>query len=402
MAIIYQVPQFYCRGSLANETMVNLTNEQKEESMELALKIAANPEMIKHKQTFFNNLGKTIKGDYKDWRDQACKQDYLIAIWRGVCILLYHHKYSFKCEICGATTYISKGQKKPLEIQSKYTNDSNECPSCKCTKENGESPIIAIKKEKMYDNPWDILTDDEQLCKFFGYILNNTFKQQLRENPIKSTTRNVQMTDYADINIMKDLEKILHRFKIGINKIQNNKESHNIIYFETNTPPSDFVGQILSVRRKAEQNGVLFKIINNGIELQRTPTTKTITTTIEEKINISMVMSSQGPLDAPDILETINPESDHSLSITTKELIENIINILPTDHCKSVLGIKMECGADFIEHQLYYGDKKPTAKSICELLNITKTEYDMCMAQIKAAMIYFGFVPYNYDVEMAS
>lgn len=396
MALIYQHAQFYCRGSLANETMANLTPEQNEESMDMALKIAAYPEMEKHRKKFYRELGKTIKGDYVDWKESACKQDCLIAIWRGVCMLLYHHKYSFICELCNATTYKSKGEKKNLEIQSRRTGNVNNCPSCGKTHPDGSSPIKAIKHQKMYDNPWDILMDEEQLCKFFGQILSNTCKQQLRENTIKSTKRSVLMTDFADQNVKKDLEKILQRFKVaGVTTTEMNQGSFvtSGLYFEANSLPSEFVGTVMSLRRKAEENGVVIKITNSGIEIQRTPETKTITTTVEEKYRISMLLPSQGATDAPDILEVSSLETDHCSSIITRELVEKVRSILPTDDCISVLELKMETGEAFRDHMIYYGDTKPTCKSTCELLNITKAEYEMCIAQIRAAMLLYGFTP---------
>lgn len=396
MALIYQTAQFYWRGSVANETMANMTEDQKSTAWELTAKIARDPEMEKHKKKLYGDLNKTIKGDYKDWKDQACNQEYLLTIYKGVVLLLYHHKYTFKCSICNATTYKSKGKNKSLPIQSRRTQDSDECPNCGHTRQDGTSPILAIKGVKCYNDPWSILADEEQMCKFFGHLLSNACKQQLRENPIATNKRSVTMTDFADLNILREIEKILHRFKVGIKKIEINQGSAfavNALHFEVNSLPSEFVGQILSMRRKAETNGVTFRVTNLGIELQRTPDTKTITTTIEEKSRISMCLPSQGVADAPDILEVSSEETDHCSSVIARDLIENIKELLPNEACLQLLDLEMEIGEIFQKHIKKYGDAKPTCKTKCELIGITKVEYETCKVQIKSAMIYYGMTP---------
>ena len=390
------MPQFYCRGTLAYETMArDMTKLQREETGLMALKIINHPEMEKHVQKFYKTLRTTIKGDYQD--TDACFADCLIAIERGVCMLLYHHHYTFHCGKCGSSTYKSKGKKKDQLIQSRKQK-YDRCPNCHQTGDKtGESPIIATKGAKYYpgNSGHVIMNDENQVYKFFGKLITNNNLQQLRENTIKSEKRTVRMTNFADKNIMKELEKVLQRFKMTIKKSivcgGTNGYEANSLEFEVNAVPSECVGQIMSLHKKALDNNVKFKITNHGVELARTQTTTTITTTVDEKISITMMLPSQGSKDAPNLLDTTASEFDHCSSIESNDSLTSVLERLPTDDCVDIFQIHTGHGKAYQEYLIWFGpEAKITQKNISIQLGISKQQFELCMAQIRAICTELG------------
>ena len=91
MGIVRQLPELYLRGSLANITMANLTEDQKAQAQEIALDIAYSPEMASHRIGMIKELRNTIAADYKD-DEKNGESEYIIAIYRGVVDVLHHHK----------------------------------------------------------------------------------------------------------------------------------------------------------------------------------------------------------------------------------------------------------------------------------------------------------------------
>lgn len=84
-----QLSELYLRGSLINETMKNLTEEQMSVVEEKINELMNTPSLNKCKQAICNALSNTIKGDYADDRETAL-QEYRIALMRAVIYALYH------------------------------------------------------------------------------------------------------------------------------------------------------------------------------------------------------------------------------------------------------------------------------------------------------------------------
>ena len=64
--IITQLPELYLRGSLANETMANLTEAEKEKAAYITDFVANHDVLQKHKRRYMRDLSTTIGGDYRN------------------------------------------------------------------------------------------------------------------------------------------------------------------------------------------------------------------------------------------------------------------------------------------------------------------------------------------------
>jgi len=76
-----QMPVLYLRGSLCNQTMVNLEDYQIEILSEIVDEVIDDPLLQPTRIQFRNALRYTIKGDYESV--EAADQEYQIAIWKA-------------------------------------------------------------------------------------------------------------------------------------------------------------------------------------------------------------------------------------------------------------------------------------------------------------------------------
>ena len=212
MTKIRQLPEVYLRGSLANETMKNLTEKQRQRVDILTTHLSDHQCLAGHRTEFTFQLGRTIACDYNDSKELAL-EEFRIAIWRGVVHLLYHRDYEYECNNCGAGGYISQAGK-----HIKFNRRYEICPACNhCAidhvggtklkqgsfvefnefqmtaerlRRGGAKPptlkscIRAIPGKPKIANPDKMLNDPNQIVKFFGTWVWNYFRQILLENKI--------------------------------------------------------------------------------------------------------------------------------------------------------------------------------------------------------------------------
>lgn len=383
MAYPYQLPTLYLRGSLANETLKKLKPEQREIVSALTEKIVKHPEMVKHRVKFYKTLKHTIGGDYKDIENADA--DYTVGVWQGVAMLLYHKSYKFKCSLCGASEYTTSNEhKKPIQsIRQK----NNKCPACKKTAENGESPIIAEAGDEKYPDPYAILDDEDQISKFFGHLLSNLSRQQLRENVVKTTTRTYTMTDFANKIVILNIKKILQKHKISFQE----SPTRNIhgIYFDVNALSAGCIGHLLQTKRLAVENNVKYETKFNGIEISQTDNTNMLTNVITEKVSISVLSPSQAaPTEnnAQDNLNSFDYESsdlDHTLVAELQDTINQVRDLVPHKHCIDVYEIFTQKGEVYEEYREKYGEKY-VKKNVEKFLGITPYDHDLRWKQLTA------------------
>lgn len=83
-----QIAELYLRGSLINQTMKNLTQEQMNIVEQKLDELLNNSSLRKCREKFCKVLAKTINGDYTD--KEVALNDYRIALMRGIIYILYH------------------------------------------------------------------------------------------------------------------------------------------------------------------------------------------------------------------------------------------------------------------------------------------------------------------------
>lgn len=380
MSIELQLPKMFLRGSLAWETMANLTPEQQAESDWYTDYVANHPDMQRHKRRYIRDLSNTIGGDYRD--PEAAIHDYNIIIWRGVVMLFYHKKYEFECTLCGSRT--AKNQSGTV---SEIRGCPPVCPNCKGASDTEESPIRVIVVDKRHPNPKSVIDDPTQMSRWFSQQLNNATRQQLRENPIKTITRTNIVTDYADSQILSKLKSILSATKIS-NQVVNTDHGVSAacsIFFDTLAAPARVIGQLAALCQEAAENGVIMQLDNTGIKLQRGANCTHITQSVVEKINATVLTPSQVGPDTPNPLETPSgAEFDHVAHIASSDFLAQVTKRLPTENCRATRDIIIQEGKWYAKYVAKYGDSRWTWKNIELLLGVSKKEMNMIREQIAA------------------
>jgi hypothetical protein len=380
MSIITQLPELYLRGSLANETMANLTAEEQDRANEVVALVVNHPEMEKHKRRYIRDMSTTIGGDYRD--KEAAEQDYYVIIWRGVVMLYYHKKYEFECTQCGSRTYKNK-----TGSLSEIRSRDNPCKNCGCTGDDGGSPIRAIVVGERHPDPDSVIQDETQMSRWFSQQLSNATRQQLRENPITTTTRTNTVTDYADKQIVRSVESLLNSSKISHQKVNTDKGSEQAasVYFDVQTCPSRIIGQISAIRQEAQENGVVISLDPSGITIQRGPDCKSITQSVTEKVHVTMLTPSQRGPDMPSPIEVPNEaEQDHVAKIISDDFLATVDARLPTENCRAYRQIKSGEGYWYDRYLQEFGDAKVSLKNIESMLGLSKKELTTVRVQVEA------------------
>lgn len=380
MSIVTQLPELYLRGSLANETMAHLTPEEQDKASQVMDHVVNHPEMQKHMRRYIRDMSTTIGGDYRD--REAAEQDYYVIIWRGVVMLYYHKKYEFECVQCGSRTFKNKSGN-----MAEMRHREPKCKNCGETGPNGESPIRAIIVGERHPDPDSVIKDETQMSRWFSQQLANATRQQLRENPITTTTRTNTVTDYADKQIVRSIGSLLNSFKIGHQNVKidaNNSEAANI-YFDVQACPSRVIGQLSVIRKEAQENGVVIKLEASGVTVERGPDCKSITQSVTEKVNVTMLTPSQRGPDAPSPIEVPNEaEQDHVSKIVSDDFLATVDARLPSENCRAFRQIQCGEGPWYEKYLERFGDVKVSYKNIEELLGLSKKEFITVRTQVEA------------------
>ncbi|MDB4490251.1 hypothetical protein N9045_01910 [bacterium] len=431
MPIVRQLPSLSTlRGSLANVTMANLTEDQQTVIEDVVQKVSNHPGMNKHKRSMVKALASTIGADYHDDR-AAAEEEYLIAIWRAAVNLLYHTKYSFRCKSCNESSYITKSSK-PKQFDRQYPV----CPACNCVevKTNGDtsyqqgqfvefkefqssyehfsdlqksptskSPILSISGAKQHNNSQDILSDPKQLVKFFSEFAWNYFKQHIKENKIQIKKKEVQISGPADEVITKDIISLCDKLKADYFycKETQNKIGVTVINCNTNLTTPEFTLKLAEILAKAKKHQIEVKIKKSTIEVLHNNSAPFIKSTIKTSEHV-LIMESQDSHNDDQTGTTISQisyrtvganamhQEDHTQTIDAIDVMEVIRKSLPDGDCKNVFDIYSSQGETYLQFSNKYGDRKPAINHISDHLNITTRTVKQHIDIIKINMLAHG------------
>lgn len=353
MATVRQMAELYLRGSLANVTMKNLTEDEVRFAESLTEEIANHPGMKKHRFKVKRIFADTIKADYRSDPDSA-EQEYRIAVWRGVVNLFFHKHYQFQCKCCGATHRNVKttGQMKPLdqahtpcpvcgkikienpgdtdyqpnqyvdfiEFQASYQDFQEGIPTYSSTIEaapgggaNKEELDELLQKGKIstdvyirrleqyrYDDPNAIVKDPDQLVKFFGEFVWGYFKQQIRENKRpEHNKRPTEVMGRADEVIVEEIMSIVSKLKISATfctRTQPEEGWWNIGVIGLQTPP-EFTGELMPIIERAEKNDIRICITPTTIKVEHNTNAKQLKALVTKPEHVIVLDNNQSVSD---------------------------------------------------------------------------------------------------------
>jgi hypothetical protein len=447
MTILRQMPSLHLRGSLVNQTMKNLTLEEKKTVEKLLEKITKHPDLAPHRAEFANTLSHTIRGDYYD-DIKAADQEFQISIFRGVVELLYHRKYSYKCNSCQSSTYITqRGKPTPINRQTDH------CPNCnKIEIENpgdtdwkvgeyvdrgefqasyanftdldkspkAKSPILVIPGEKKYSKPQKILNDDKQLQRFFKEFIWNYHRQILNENKRKKHKQKpTEIKGPADLIIIEEILATIEKLKIEclFDNNENPVDGWYIIRAPLLKTPPEFSISLQEIVNKSKNYGIHIKTTRNEIWIKATSDAPIIKATISKPEYVKFQDGKTSDDDSTDAISQISktltggvtmyPEH-HVAIIDGQDQLEKIRKSLPDGNCQKVFDIYAGRGEVYNEfsqpkapkegvnenEEVYgFGDGEPKISHIARFLDIQPRAVKKYREHIKIVMIAFGFTP---------
>lgn len=439
MSRLRQLPEIYLRGALANETMKNLTAEQRLEVDALVARVEQIPAIIGHRNEFISQLSKTIGGDYRDDRASG-EEEFRIATWRAVIHLLYHTAYRFKCGHCNATAYqTQRGKSKAFDRRYPI------CPNCDYVKAlNPErfvshdyvqtqlanrgrniehvSPIHPLKGKKKVPNHTDLLKDDNQLIKFMGEFIWNYFRQILNENKIKHHNKQPRLVcGPADRMAVDEIIGLLTRlnirhyyerrdnprggkFRIGVDLYLTPPELN---YDSETTEPGEF-DQLL---RKYREAGIKIRLFDREIVVEEAHgdilTVEALISTpevVQVVTKPSSINDDEGESDS--VYDRLNQKIVGGTSMSqqlgdtelveTSEVMKAIRQALPDD-AKPVFDIYTETGdiyANFLtsDHSPANNSYPPKNCHVAGFLGVSPKQVSQAISAIKIQCMAHGLV----------
>lgn len=432
---VRQLPQVYLRGSLANITMANLTEEQKAIAEEITDRVANSPVMTNHKQKVIRKYGVTIGADYLD-RNYA-EQEYLIAVWRGVIHLCFHRNYTFHCEACNQSTYVTKkGKTKAIDrIQTP-------CPCCARVKvlvpgdttlcigqyvtlaefqksyedmpdgwnvPKYESTISPVAGSLRYNNPDEIINDDRQLEKFFGEFVWNYFRQQINENKREEHRHGQEIVGSADYIILQELISLCIRMDVDYNFCARSNPvdgKYEIKLVGVFTPP-EFTVELSLLRRRAKDYNIEMSFTKDSMFVHLNEHAIQLTTSVVRPEHVTVLGSvAPGRSDSPELsmvsqvshrsvgLERMSQE-DHVETIDNREVMERIRTQLPDGPYRSIFDILSQQGPDYQGYSSMFGDEQPKINHIANYLGITPRAVNASKKYIELLCLANDLTPAN-------
>jgi|GEM_PF-4893376 len=437
MTIVRQMPELLLRGSLANVTMANLTDAEQNHVSGVVARIVSHPDMARHRSRFVKELGSTIGADYNDDRS-AAEEEFQIAVWRAAVNLLYHCKYTFKCNACGSSSYKTKaGRLAPIdrrkvkcpnchnvrvthagdtnltldsyvnheEFQATYADFTNQdAPRC-------ESPIQYISGASSYDDSqkFSILSDDTQLVKFFGEFVWNYFRQTLKENDRVEHCKTPQrIVGPADLIIVQEIISLCSHMKLDFNycnKTQPEHGAYHITIMGLQTPP-EFTAEFAMLYDKGLSCGVIIECDDSVIKVHVNPDAPDIEAWIikpEHVLVLNGYSSDSNDDDGKSFTisqvsyKTIGkermPQQNQIELIDTTDVINVIRGSLPDGECKQVFDIWAGHGQAYIDFSNAFGDGRACINHIARHLKITTRAVNIYKDTIKVNMLAHGLIP---------
>lgn len=415
MAGVRQMPELYLRGSLANITMANLSPEDKKKASEYFEIIKNHPEMGKHKSKLIQQLGITISADYKD--PQTAEAEFDIAIWKGIIDLFFHHKYTFECDICKSSTYITRRQK--VKTIDRITIP---CPNCNKAiiiessindKQMGEiieyteylslienQQLVKVRSsikpipssEKKHKNPEVIFQDPDQMRKLMGEYVWNYFRQHISENKRTKSDRETTIIERADIIVALKIINTCQRHNIKIQTEESNALIN--IRFKTHITPPEFTVELSDVLYLAKLNDITVTINVDGIDIIRNEFAKELTAKMVVSDHIKLQGSSEeehfGKVSKGGSFVDTDSSTTH---VDLEEALQEIRNSLPDGVCKSIFNIKTQYGDDYKKFATTYDTENPHNSQIASHLNIGTRQIHAHMDTIRMTCLAKGLRP---------
>ncbi len=435
MANVRQMPKLYLRGALAHQTMANLTKSEQAHIEKLFAFVTNHPEMQRHKIKILHELGVTIAADYANDRSVA-EQEYKVAVWRGLVHLYYHCDYTYRCDACSKSHYLTK-HNKPKAIDRAMIP----CPNCQMVKvidpgdvktlkvnqfikfddfqdsyknlAMGKTPpkavsaIIAIKGKKRYDDPDKIINDPKQLRKFFGEFVWNYFRQQLNENKRAVHCEPYSLVGPADVVIVTELTVLCSRLEIDYNycnKVEPKNGWHHIYIACLKTPP-EFSYELAMLRAKAASHGVLMQANRSTIAVQAVKNAKEIETLVVKPEHIVILDGYARIVGDQDSDHTITQISyrttggsrmdleDHVATYDNTDAMSAIRSAIPDGNCRDVFDILSHQGTVYVAFSNKYGDNDSHLSHIANFLGITPKMVEQHKQTIKLHCLANHLVP---------
>lgn len=222
MPRVYQCSHLYVRGSLFKQTGRNLSQEQRTRVTDLITTILKDPSISPVRRKLVRNLKNTIGCEFAEGRD-AIDTELCLVAWKAA-LHLFHRRYEYECEHCQSRDYLATTGR-----VSKFNRQLPVCPVCDHVKVGEQfvpraqaadlvysSPIRAIGKEPKYtpEQAEDLLNDPKQFIKLMSTFVTGYVKQVLRENKIKYSKTEQQITGPADIICQAELTGLLDSYSI--------------------------------------------------------------------------------------------------------------------------------------------------------------------------------------------
>lgn len=408
MAIVRQMPQLYLRGSIAQITMKNLTEEERKKCDELTTYVGNHPEMKKHRWRVAKLYRETIGADYKD--KEAADQEYMVAVWRGVVNLFYHRKYEFRCTACGA----EEKQTKMLQWR-RIDQQFIPCPQCqkmviedpkgsafqkgdvvtkkafdKACKMLDEEPTVsstieAIGGEYRYENPQEIIDDPEQLKKFFGKFVWSYFYQQIHENTRKEHNRTpVKVVGSADSVIVEEIISACNKLKVAYSfcpQLQPENGWWTIDLIGLRTPP-EFTYELSTLLEKASFYRIPYRLLRNKIMLRESLHAPQIEALVIKPEHVMMIdnNSSVGEDDDAFTVTSISFRTvgghkiemdNHTETIECSDVMRAVYEALPEGDCRKVFQLYTQTGHVYEEFCQQFGHGDPKQAHLVKFLGTT-------------------------------
>lgn len=440
MAIVRQMAELYIRGNLANVTMKQLTDEERQQCDRICDIVANHNGMKKHKIQVVRMLGETIRADYRENRE-AAEQEYYIAIWRAVVNLLFHKHYKFQCSNCKATDRITKSKGISNAIDQMFVP----CPVCNHALDHDNNPVLVKKSDDIssftstikalvilpttediknnmsklsnkeldryskgyrYYDPDKILNDDTQLIKFFGEFVWGYFKQQLNENNRTIHNKRTTISGRLDELIMMEILELCRKLEIKPEYCKKTQPEHGWyhIRYEWYTTPLEFTTSILPIIQKANDNGISIIIDANTIKVKETLSAPISESVINSGDHVSMINNNtennnengQFTIEsvAYDNSGDIKMEESQIREIDANDVLEAIFECLPEGNCRKVFKIFLQEGHEYdLFYAKYSYDNRPKHAHIAEHLGIPIRTVKTHMEQIRLMCLRHNCIP---------
>lgn len=431
MPIVRQMPELLLRGSLANVTMANLTESERDRVSDVMIKVSNNPEIKRHKSKFITELGNTISADYKDDRSVA-EEEFNIAVWRATVSLLYHRKYTFECLACNSNSYNTK-KGRSIMMDRQYPV----CPNCDkvlvtdpgdtslCKGEYVSNvafqdsykhftsrqrppacvtPIRFIAGVKTYENPNAVLDDNRQLVKFFTEFVWNYFRQILKENNRTEHQKTPQeISDRADRIIVEEIISLCDSFKQDYHyckKTQPQNGVHQIKIGTSKTPP-EFTSDLIRILERAKNNNIIVHFDTDSIKVLVNINASYITANVIRPEHVMIMDNNHSSTDNENDKQELSEISDrrskvledHTAIIEAEDAIETIRRSLPDEECRAIFDIWSCRGDSYANFSDEYGDNKACVNHIAQFLGITPRAVKTHKETIKVNMLACGLIP---------